>query len=179
MSHPDKQYSFQYDYISCPLGGGMFLLSCPGRQGVDDLGRKWNRNLDDDLHALSQENITGLITLLPLLEMQNYNVTELPEAVTRLGWYWWHWPIADRDVADYATVLQIQQTMPSLEKIWKDGHSIALHCAAGLGRTGTLAAQFLVAQGIEPDQAIARIRKIRPGSIETKEQEWAIREQRL
>jgi ADP-ribosyl-[dinitrogen reductase] hydrolase len=46
-----------------------------------------------------------------------------------------------------------------------------MHCYAGLGRTGTIAARLLVEHGMRPDVAIAQVRKIRPGSIETLEQE--------
>ena len=51
------------------------------------------------------------------------------------------------------------------------GGRFAMHCYAGLGRTGTVAARLLVEHGMAPAEAIALVRKIRPGSIETDEQE--------
>jgi protein-tyrosine phosphatase len=45
-----------------------------------------------------------------------------------------------------------------------------VHCAAGLGRTGTFAAALLRSLGIAPDAAIALVRATRPGAIETPEQ---------
>ena len=56
---------------------------------------------------------------------------------------------------------------------------MAVHCAAGLGRTGTLAAQLLVLQGVAPDEAILRVRQARPGTIETPAQEQAVSDQLL
>lgn len=46
---------------------------------------------------------------------------------------------------------------------------------AGLGRSGTMAAAYLVATGTSADEAIAILRELRPGSIETAEQEAAVR----
>lgn len=54
--------------------------------------------------------------------------------------------------------------------------AIVVHCGAGIGRTGTMIACYLVDKGMKPDEAIALVRKKRPGSIETAEQEQAIRD---
>src|SRR5262245_37201305 len=51
---------------------------------------------------------------------------------------------------------------------------VAVHCGAGLGRTGVVLACYLVAKGQPPDNAIVRVRRLRPGSIETDEQAEAI-----
>jgi atypical dual specificity phosphatase len=48
---------------------------------------------------------------------------------------------------------------------------VAVHCAAGYGRTGTILACYLVHLGEEPERAIRNIRACRPGSIETPSQE--------
>ena len=50
---------------------------------------------------------------------------------------------------------------------------VAIHCAAGLGRTGTVLAAFFVAGGLSRD-AIVKVSDLRPGSVETAEQELAI-----
>jgi atypical dual specificity phosphatase len=53
---------------------------------------------------------------------------------------------------------------------------VAVHCGGGLGRTGTLLACYLVsAEGLPADAAIARVRAARPGSVETEDQEQAVR----
>ena len=53
---------------------------------------------------------------------------------------------------------------------------VAVHCAAGKGRTGTVLAAYLVTQGMTAGEAIRKVRELRPGSVETYEQEQMIRE---
>lgn len=54
------------------------------------------------------------------------------------------------------------------------GDTVLVHCGAGLGRSGTVAAAWLVRAGMEPRAAIARVRQLRPMSVETAEQEAAV-----
>jgi ADP-ribosyl-[dinitrogen reductase] hydrolase len=68
----------------------------------------------------------------------------------------------------------MQTALPALLEKVQSGATIVIHCAAGLGRTGTLAAQMLVHAGMNPSDAIATVRAARPGTIETPEQAQAV-----
>ncbi|CAD6368628.1 Dual specificity protein phosphatase [metagenome] len=60
------------------------------------------------------------------------------------------------------------------EKISND-HSVMVHCAAGMGRAGTiLACYFVKYQKFSAKDAINKIRTERPGSIQSEVQELAI-----
>jgi ADP-ribosyl-[dinitrogen reductase] hydrolase len=51
------------------------------------------------------------------------------------------------------------------------GSDVVVHCSGGLGRAGTVAARLLIELGADPETAIAKVRRVRPGAIETYAQE--------
>ncbi|XP_025066914.1 dual specificity protein phosphatase 23 isoform X1 [Alligator sinensis] len=73
------------------------------------------------------------------------------------------------------SVEQIQCFLQIVEDANAKGEAVAVHCLLGFGRTGTLLACYLVkAKKITGVDAIHEIRRIRPGAIETHEQEKAV-----
>jgi atypical dual specificity phosphatase len=66
---------------------------------------------------------------------------------------------------------QIDRFVEFCEQHIGAGEAVAVHCLAGRGRTGTMAACFLVHRGMGPGEAIGAVRRGRPGSIETVSQE--------
>ncbi|WP_200306505.1 dual specificity protein phosphatase family protein, partial [Paracraurococcus ruber] len=65
---------------------------------------------------------------------------------------------------------------PGLRACWAGGGRVAVHCAAGLGRSGMVAAWVLTGFGMPAAAAIAAVRAARPGAIETAAQEAFIRD---
>ena len=86
-------------------------------------------------------------------------------------------------INDYNFVYVKDYGVPTLEvldntvdyintKISKEKKPLVVHCAAGKGRTGTILAAYLLKQdNISAQDAIKKIRKLRPGSIQSKVQE--------
>lgn len=82
-----------------------------------------------------------------------------------------HLPVADFTAP---TLAQVEQAIGLIEDFLRREMPVAVHCGAGLGRTGTILACYLVACGSSAGAAILQVRSDCPGSIETSEQEAAI-----
>jgi atypical dual specificity phosphatase len=71
-------------------------------------------------------------------------------------------------------VSQLEKFAKLADRYLDAGDAVAVHCTAGMGRTGTFLAAYLVAHGTPAKEAIDEVRRLRPGSIETEEQEAVI-----
>jgi hypothetical protein len=82
--------------------------------------------------------------------------------------YHLHTPIANFTALDPE---QIKQIIAFLHHSLASDSPVLVWCGAGIGRTATILACYLVAYGQARAEAIATVRTIRPGSIETAAQE--------
>ena len=133
----------------------LILSLCPGR----------DRAVGDDVADLRSN---GAELLLSLVQPHEFPDSEgLAAAVHATGITWRRMPVVDFGVPEIAAWSAIS---PELHQRLDGRGVIAIHCWGGLGRTGTVAARLLVERGLSPFQAIAQIRALRPGAIETAEQ---------
>jgi atypical dual specificity phosphatase len=110
----------------------------------------------------------GIRALLSLTE------TSLPyEAPNTTGMLTRHIPVADFTAP---TLHQVQEAGAMISFCLDRHMPVVVHCLAGLGRTGTILACYLVRMGMPANNAIIVIREWRPGSIETLEQEAVVHE---
>ena len=81
-------------------------------------------------------------------------------------------------VADYTapTLEQAQEAVVMISSCLDRNMPVVVHCLAGLGRTGSILACYLVSMEMPANNAISSIREWRPGSIETLEQEAVVYE---
>jgi len=84
-----------------------------------------------------------------------------------------HLPIEDMRAP---TQEQLDRAMAAIAKANEQHMGVGVHCGAGLGRTGVIVACYFVDKGLSAIEAIDRVRRLRPGSVETDEQEDAVGE---
>ena len=80
-------------------------------------------------------------------------------------------PVPDMEAP---TDRQLDHLLDTIGKARRAGMGVAVHCGAGLGRTGTVLAAYFVAGGMPAREAVAKVRDLRPGSVETADQERAV-----
>jgi len=113
-----------------------------------------------DLEFLKDNRVESIVSL-----------TELPlhkTLIEEFGFEYKHIPIPDFSTP---TQEQIEEFVTFVNNLLSSKKKIVVHCEAGIGRTGTMLACYLVSKGYSAENAISEVRKRRPGSIETMEQE--------
>ncbi|MFQ5713119.1 MAG: dual specificity protein phosphatase 23 [Candidatus Scalinduaceae bacterium] len=114
----------------------------------------------DDFEFLKDNNIEAIVSL-----------TEFPlnkNLVEEFGFEVKHIPVKD---FESPSLEQVGDFLEFARKVRTDGKQLVVHCDAGAGRTGTMLACYLVSKGYDAAKAIEEVRRKRPGSIETPEQE--------
>lgn len=117
----------------------------------------------DELVWIRQQGIDVLLSL-----------TEEPprrDWIDEAGLLLFHVPMIDMEAP---TEDQLARSLSAILKANSSNMGVAVHCGAGLGRTGVVLACYFVTRGLTGQNAIARVRRMRPGSIETEEQAEAV-----
>ncbi len=81
-----------------------------------------------------------------------------------------HLPVEDYKAP---TIEQLKSAISFIEnEIRSNKSAVLVHCAAGKGRTGTILAAFLLkSEHLSVEETIKKLRRLRPGSIQTQVQE--------
>ncbi|MDR3211987.1 MAG: dual specificity protein phosphatase family protein [Planctomycetota bacterium] len=136
-----------------------FSYLLPGKLAGSGKPGRFSR-LQDDLDTLIRRKIRAIVTLTedaldPKL-LQGYPFRTL------------HLPVADFTAPSQG---QLDAFVEFVDTCLGEDLSVLVHCGAGIGRTGVMLAGYLIHTGDSPQEAIKRLRQVRPGSIETREQE--------
>lgn len=131
-----------------PGAGALWLSAMPGR-------------LEPWPQFLAEAQAAGLgwvVCLTPREELAELSPAyHAAVAGGRLPFRWVHLPMRNFGIPDdgagfRAQVLELAQRV-------REGESVLLHCAAGMGRTGSAAACVLKALGLDAQEALERVRE--------------------
>lgn len=144
------------------LNGELAIAPLPGKEG----------RLDKDFIVLRAFDPALVVSMTTLDEMARLGAAGLPDLLRVAQIVWRHFPVHDFGAPDTASI------WPDLSRAIHDklnaGERVLIHCRGGCGRSGMIALRVMIEAGENPDAALARLRKVRPCAVETREQlEWA------
>lgn len=156
-------------------------LGTSGRLGLARAPGRWfpGRSLDSD-HRLREDlvdlvEVHGVKVLVTLLERSEIDgLGDLGREARRTGLTWIHFPIPDMWMP--ADPRAARKLVRRILRALEEGDDVVVHCWAGLGRSGTIAAACLVARGMLPAEAMRTVRAARAGAIQSAEQEQFVLE---
>jgi protein-tyrosine phosphatase/nicotinamidase-related amidase len=142
--------------------GNIGLTILPGR-------KDYSRSVDEDLKQLKEYGVDTIIPLITADEFGHFGVSDLLEKYEEYGFNIHSLPIMDQLVSSEEEMVDM---VHYLDRAVLKGEKVLLHCVGGLGRSGLVAASYLKYKGLNSDEAIKAVRKVRgPRTVESKIQE--------
>ena len=167
-------HAFRHDLLSSPW---RILQAYPLSEEEKQLfvAPNFSWMIENRLAGVSYPRSEDAIALLCKLGVQALlNLSEEPLPLDLLSKYQLrgeHLPVTDFTAP---TPEQVERALVIIDGFLARGLPVAVHCGAGLGRTGTILACYLVSQGSSANEAIEQVRTKRPGSIETLAQKTVV-----
>ena len=122
------------------------------------------------LEALVDDGVTDVVSMLPREEAAELGVDGEAEVCAALGLRFRNHPIPDFSLPDLTAFGGLIEDMAA--RLAEGGH-IAVHCRAGIGRSGMVAAATLVRLGAEPGAALAEVSAARGVPVPDTEEQAA------
>jgi atypical dual specificity phosphatase len=147
------------NYVSDAFGPRNFLWLKKGRlAGTPKPGLF--TDIYHDLKALKRVGVTVLVTLTesPIEEKETLDEYEIFNLF---------FPIADMGAPDIG---EAKKLCYRVSRLLQKGEVVAMHCKAGLGRTGTMLAAMLIWDGLSALEALESTRRIEPRWVQSDEQ---------
>lgn len=114
--------------------------------------------LADDMEYFSELGINELVSLLEPQEASYLGLETEGEACRDKGLAFTNFPIPDRGLP---TTVYFKQLVEDVYSRLAEGSNIAIHCRAGIGRTGVLACSLIMRNGLPARDAIDLVSEAR------------------
>ena len=148
-------------------------LATGGRIGVCPLPGS-HAGLARDLAAIAAWRPVLVVSMTEQRELDAAGCGDLTALLAERDIGWAHLPIPDFGVLPGDGARHWPALSQHLHAILDRGDAVLLHCYGGRGRSGMIALRLLVERGEDPETALARLRRERPGAVETEAQlAWA------
>lgn len=139
------------------LDGRIGICPMPGRGGF----------YEADLSALIRWSPDLVLTMTPAKELQAKGAGHLADDLRSNGISWTHLPIPDFGVPPAETMAVWSETSALCLQILAGGGRVLAHCMGGCGRSGMALLRLMVDAGEPPNDALTRLRSVRPCAVET------------
>lgn len=129
----------------------------------------------DEFRGIANLGVMRLVCLMETEEMREVGLAREPDLCRENGIDYVHFPIRDRGLP--ASLEKTAVLIKDLHAQIKSGKNTAIHCRAGIGRSGLIAACVLAAEGHTPAEAFQIVSRARKVDVpDTAEQrDWLIR----
>lgn len=146
------------------LSGRLGICPMPGRDG----------RYGADFAAILNWSPHLVLTMTTMDELKTKGADGLPNDLSAKGIAWIHLPIPDFGTPPPLTAALWPQASQTAQSVLDKGGRVLVHCMGGCGRSGMAVMRLMVESGEPPDQALLRLRTIRPCAVETAgQQNWA------
>lgn len=127
-------------FVETPAAGRLALMPAPQRA---------------DFRTMAKAGIALVVSLLPVAEAERLALAAEARLCRQAGFDFVNFPIADFAVPeDFGAAAAL---VGAIADQLAGGDAVAIHCRAGIGRSGMFASAVLVALGETPDAAMAAV----------------------
>ena len=145
------------DVPVAPFPATLALMACPGARAVPAGCDAVRETFRRDVEMLAAAGVALVLSCLQAEELP-LRRSEVAELFGAADVEWRLLPIPDMSAPDPALDSRLQGLLTQAEVYLERGQRVAIHCKAGLGRTGMVAARLLMRQGCSASAAIAAVR---------------------
>ena len=149
-----------------PVGQGILAIS--PIPGVDS-------DYAGDLQHFIDWKPSIVVSLVTEVELVAAGAAGLWRDLVDAGTRWEHLPLSDFGVPDDAFEEAWPEVSTGIRRALSGGGRILIHCRGGCGRSGMVALRLMIEIGEGGEDALKRLRAVRPCAVETSEQmAWAM-----